>query len=160
MLVKAEEVRVIQNLGLRDRIVRFVLGAMLLAPGITAATGILAGSGPEMNAWLAGMMAVAVYPLMTAMIGVDPFYRLLGIRSCGDSGTNQCGTLPYQLKARTGDAPAYCETDDTHSLEDCHDEARPLPRHASWSVDQDPMLYPDDVTLAEFAARHKGGKRG
>lgn len=155
MLVKAEEVRVVQNLGLTDRVVRFVLGAMLLAPGLLAATALLTATGPQLNAWLVTLMAVSVYPLMTAMIGVDPLYRAFGMRSCGDSGTNQCGTLPYQMKARKGEAPAFCETDDTHSLETCHDEPQEKPHHASWSVDQDPMLYPDDAAMAKFSARQK-----
>lgn len=160
MLTKAEEVRVVQNLGLTDRIVRFALGAALMAPGIAAASAALVGSGPTLNTWMVTMMAISVYPLMTAMIGVDPLYRLFRIRSCSDSGTNQCGTLPYQLRARKGEAPAYCEVDDTHSLEACHDDARPQPRHASWRVDQSPMLYPDDSAMEEYAERQKSGKRG
>lgn len=105
------------------------------------------------------MMAVSAYPLMTAMIGVDPLYRLIGIRSCVDSGTNQCGTLPYQLRARKGEAPAYCETDDTRGLENCHDEPQEKPHHPNWRVDQDPMLYPDDAAMAKFSARQKAKHR-
>lgn len=134
MLIRSEDVRTIHNLGLRDRGIRFAIGALLLAPALAAATGmVLAPSGPQLDAWVVGMIIAAVYPLMTAMIGVDPIYRLFGVRSCGDSGTNQCGTLPYQLKARKGEAPAWCEAE-SHSLEACHDEPVERPRHPDWSV--------------------------
>jgi len=156
MLVRSEQVRVVQNLSLRDRVVRFVIGALLFAPGLIAATAVFTHTGPELSAWLVGMMALSAYPLMTGMIGVDPLYRLFGFRTCGDSGANQCGTLPYQLKARKGEAPQYCEADDTRGLEACHDEPRTKPRHPTWQVDQDPMLYPDDAALAKYSARQKG----
>lgn len=143
MLIRSEKVRTIHNIGLNDRFIRFAIGALLLAPGVVAATGLLAPTGPELEMWLVGLMIVSVYPLMTAMIGVDPLYRLFGVRSCGDSGTNQCGTLPYQLKARKGEAPAWCEAEN-HSLEACHDEPVEKPRHADWSVDRPAVATAED----------------
>ena len=53
---------------------------------------------------------LAVYPLMTTMMGWDPIYQLFGARSCSiEGGRNQCGTLPYEVDAALGHKPQPTE---------------------------------------------------
>lgn len=157
MIVRAEQVHACHNIGLFDRISRFVIGVAMLAGGsyyVAQAGALHAYTATE--AGMLVMMLVSIYPLMTAILGVDPLYSITGVKSGGDTGRNQCGTFPYQVKAALGKAPRYCETGDCeHSLESCHDDPRERPRHAYWRVDQEPMLYPDDATVAKFAARER-----
>lgn len=159
MLTRAEKSFACQNIGLIDRILRAIVGSAMLAGG--AVFVIQAGEIHAYNTMEAGMlvmMLVSIYPLLTAIIGVDPFYSAAGIRSCSDRGWNQCGTFPYQVKAALGKAPRYCETDGEHSLASCHDEPVENPHHVYWRVDQEPMLYPDDATVEEFARRERRQK--
>ena len=96
------------------------------------------------------MVLASLYPLMTAMIGWDPLYAIFHVRSCSRAGRNQCGTLPYQLKAFAGHAPKYCDSKDEHSLENCHDAPEEQPHHALWKVEQEPMIYPSNAQLDTF----------
>lgn len=161
MITKAENVRTEnENIGLADRLVRLMIGGVLLGVGLiylTITPAMFTTIGVEHLLILA--IALSVYPLLTAVLGVDPIYRRFGIRTCSAGGRNQCGSLPYQLKAAVGKAPKYCEVDDEHSLEACHDDPKERPRHADWRVDQDPMLYPDDGTLEDFGKRERTAKQ-
>jgi len=99
------------------------------------------------------MIGISVYTLLTATLGWDPLYALLHIRSGSRTGRNQCGTLPYQVKAILGRAPKYCDSDEIgveHSLEACHDTAEEQPHHATWKVEQEPMIYPSDAQLNTY----------
>ncbi len=159
MITKAEKSHASQNIGLFDRVLRTAVGTAMLAGG--AVFVIQAGENHAYTMMETGvlvMMLVSIYPLLTAIIGVDPFYSAASIRSCSDSGRNQCGTFPYQVKAALGKGPRYCETDGEHSLASCHDEPEEHPHHVYWQVDQEPMLYPDDATIEKFAARERRQK--
>lgn len=57
-----------QNVGTIDRVVRIVIGIVLLA---------LVFVGPHTPWGLVGAV-----PLLTAFVGFCPLYRLLGIRTC------------------------------------------------------------------------------
>lgn len=156
MITRAENVHAPQNLGLFDRIARFAIGVAMLGGGSVFV--IQAGelhAYTVMEAGMLVMMIASVYPLMTAILGYDPLYSLAHVRSCSDSGRNQCGTFPYQVRAALGKAPKYCEVSDQHSLEACHDEPAEHPRHAWWQIDKEPMLYPDDATIEAFARRER-----
>jgi hypothetical protein len=156
MIIRAEKSQASQNIGLIDRLLRAVIGSAMLAGG--TAVLLQASALPAitaMEAAMLGMILVSIYPLLTAVVGVDPFYSAAGIRSCSISGKNQCGTFPFQIKAALGKAPRYCETDDEHSLDACHDEPMEHPHHAYWRVDKEPMLYPDDATIEEFSKRER-----
>lgn len=90
----------IQNVGLADRLIRFLSGVALMAYGFISIA--LEGS--------AVMPAVAIlagiYPLMTASVGWDPFYQLFKVRTCTVAGgRHQCGTLPYEVDAALGQNP-------------------------------------------------------
>lgn len=140
-----------QNLGLADRAIRVVIGFAMLGGG---AAYVTMGAG-VFSPTVLMIMVASLYPLFTAIIGVDLLYLFMGNRSCGNDGRNACGTFPYQVKSWMGTVPVYSESADQHSLEGRHDDPAPLPKHALWRVEQDPMLYPSDADMAEFSAREK-----
>jgi hypothetical protein len=89
-----------ENIGLVDRMVRFFGGGALMALGVMSA--LL--SGHDVISAIA--ILLAVYPLMTTLMGWDPIYQLLGARTCAlEGGRNQCGTLPYELDSALGHEP-------------------------------------------------------
>jgi len=90
----------IHNLGLVDRMVRFFGGGVLLGYGVVD----IAVHGNNVVAAVA--IVLAIYPLMTTVMGWDPFYQLIGGRSCNlEGGRHQCGTLPFELDAILGHSP-------------------------------------------------------
>lgn len=157
MTTESIEVRPLQNMGPLDRVVRFGAGALII--------GAVVLYWEMKHAWLPLPLmvyatAIAVYPVLTGLVGWDPLYALFGVRSCGDTGKNQCGTFPYQVKAMMGRAPRYCDAETERSLEACHDAPDERPRHGSWHVDAEPIIYPDDKTLDDYVKRHpEGAKR-
>lgn len=149
MTTLSKNVRTIENMGLFDRVVRFLVGGSILGylvlyhgmqyPAITFG-------------WQLVLTAVAVYAIITAMMGWAPLYSILGIRSCNSTGRNQCGSLPYQIKALMGHAPKYCDSDSEHSLESCHEDPQERPHHKLWKVEQEPMIYPSDADLNAYVS--------
>ncbi len=156
MITRSEQVNASQNIGLIDRVLRFGIGVAMLAGGAyyVAQAGAL-HLYTTMEAAMLVSMLVSIYPLMTAVLGVDPFYFAIGIRSGNSNGRDQCGTFPYQVRAAFGKAPRYCESADERSLGSCHDDPQERPHHLHWQVDREPMLYPDDATIEKFAARER-----
>lgn len=65
------------NLSTLDRIVRVVLGVLMLVAGWS-------GWVPEV--WALALKIFAWVPLLTAFIGWCPFYTLLGIRTARNQG--------------------------------------------------------------------------
>ncbi|WP_416668653.1 YgaP family membrane protein [Egbenema bharatensis] len=63
----------IANMGLFDRLIRLLLAAVLLYLGLVFYAQTALGIG---------LAIVALIPLLTAVVGVCPLYRLLGIRTC------------------------------------------------------------------------------
>lgn len=91
----------VQNLGIVDRMIRFFGGGVLLAGGVL---GMLAGETGLV--WAAVLIILSIYPLMTTMMGWDPFYHMAGARTCSlEGGRNQCGTFPYEVDAALGHEP-------------------------------------------------------
>jgi hypothetical protein len=89
-----------ENIGLVDRIGRLVGGGALMT------IGVLSALLTKHDVFSAVAILLAVYPLMTSMMGWDPFYQLFGARTCTlESGRNQCGTLPYEVDAALGHKP-------------------------------------------------------
>ena len=84
----------LHNIGLIDRAIRFFIGGALLFLGVLSA--VLSGG---VNVWHALAVLVSIYPLMTCMMGWDPVYQLIGLRTGADRGRNVTGTLPYQIDA-------------------------------------------------------------
>ena len=105
-----------ENIGLVDRMVRFFGGGALMAFGVMSA--LLTGH----DVISAIAILLAVYPLMTTLMGWDPVYQLFGARTCSvEGGRNQCGTLPYELDSALGHEPKPDEGYDyDHSLAGSH----------------------------------------
>ena len=143
-------------MGLFDRVGRFLVGGGIL--GYIVLYQGMAHPGIPFT-WQVILTAFSVYILITAMMGWAPLYSILGISSCSSSGRNQCGTLPYQIKAFMGHAPKYCESESGHSLEACHDAAQEQPHHKLWKVEQEPMLYPSDAVLDAYVRSQERKER-
>ena len=109
-----------ENIGLVDRMVRFFGGGALMAYGVLEI--VLTGH----DVISATAILLSVYPLMTTVMGWDPFYQLVGGRTCSiEGGRNQCGTLPYEIDAALGHNPKQNEGYEyDHSLSGSHHEAR------------------------------------
>jgi len=103
---------VVQNLGWLDRVLRFAIGAVLLAlPCYLMVSGIM-----EVKWYLVGAMLLSVYPLLTSVIGIDQIYNFFNVKSCGTSPRNQCGSFPYEIDAALGHNPIP-DSKIEHSLE-------------------------------------------
>ena len=150
MVTLASNSKVIQNIGLFDRVLRLLIGGALVG----VAYHLHTNTGLALPTWGgAYVIAVALYPIFTGMLGWDPFYAMFSGGSCSSSGRNQCGTLPFQMMAMAGHAPGYCDTDAEHSLEACHTGPAEHPHHKVWRVDPEPMLYPDEKAWHQFMTR-------
>lgn len=86
----------VQNMGWVDRSVRFAIGIVMVVIALMAIEG-----GGELGA-LAYLPIIAIYPLLTAVLGWDPLYAVSHVRSCDASGSNQCGTFPYEVETALG----------------------------------------------------------
>ncbi len=155
MITLAEKSHVIQNMSLIDRVLRVLIGAAMMGGAFYYYNAYGDLQALNVEAWGFYALAIAVYPLMTGMLGWDPFYAMFHLRSCSDSGKNPCGTFFYQWKSMTGHTPRYCESDAEHSLEACHDEPEEHPHHKVWRVDEEPMLYPDDRAWHRYFIRQQ-----
>jgi uncharacterized membrane protein len=62
----------VTNIGYMDRIIRFVVGLALIA----LALGYIPGMSAQIWGW------IGVVPLVTALFGVCPAYKLLGFNTC------------------------------------------------------------------------------
>jgi len=103
--------RVVQNLGLIDRVVRGLMAVLLIAgPIIHLALG-------NILSWHGYVMLAGIYPALTSILGCDPFYAMLKVRSCGTSDRTQCGTFPYEVDAALGNSPIPIKgSEHDHSL--------------------------------------------
>ena len=103
---------VAQNEGWLDRSIRVLAGlSLLLIPAYTLEFDF----SREMS-WEYYAMLFSVVPLITGAIGWCPIYHLFGIKSCGTSAQNPCGSFPYQIDAALGHNPIP-DNDVEHTLE-------------------------------------------
>jgi hypothetical protein len=108
----------LHNIGLIDRVARFVCGGTLLFAG--AVSSVASGRTED---WQAALMLLAIYPLMTAIIGWDPLYQIMHVRTGTDTGKNVTGTFPFQLDAALGHHPVPDKDYEyDHSLSGSHHE--------------------------------------
>lgn len=113
MKLLREKLRVVQNMGWLDRVLRVLAGiAMLGYPFFLLVT---TESAPAQ--WPFYSMILSVYPWLTGIIGVDPIYKVFGIRTCDNAGRNACGTFPYEVDAALGNKP-ISKSEEEHSLAD------------------------------------------
>lgn len=115
------KIGVAYNIGLADRAIRFIVGFALLGTGAIGMTVT-----PTITVLEALAVIVSIYPLMTSMMGWDPFYSLFGARTCSvEGGRNQCGTLPYEVDSALGRDPEPDEGFEyDHSLTGSHHRGR------------------------------------
>jgi hypothetical protein len=110
-----------ENIGLVDRMVRFFGGGALMA------FGVLSALLTKHDVVSAVAILLAVYPLMTTVMGWDPIYHIFGARTCTveGGGRNTCGTLPYEVDSALGHAPQPDEGYEyDHSLAGSHHAAK------------------------------------
>ena len=118
MVYTGTRLNVVQNLGLADRMIRMGLGTALLAGG---AVSMFSHSGLT---WEPYAMLISIYPLMTCLLGWDPFYAAVDGRTCSlEGGRNACGTFPYEVDAVMRGDELVPHTDYDHSLYDAHHES-------------------------------------
>lgn len=108
------------NIGLIDRAIRFFAGGALLFVGVISAV-----TTDGIQVWQAVIVLVSIYPLMTCMMGWDPVYQIIGMRTGSDSGRNVTGTLPYQVDAAMRHNPQPDKDYEyDHSLTGSHHEEK------------------------------------
>ena len=95
------QLRVIQNLGWLDRVIRVVIGTAMLAYPVYQ----IATSETVQDSWMMYSMLISIYPFLTAILGYDPIYAQFVVRTCDTSERNQCGTFPYEVDAALGRQP-------------------------------------------------------
>lgn len=99
---------VVQNVGLNDRLLRTLLGWGVIG---MAALDLVGGA---QVGWHTYAILLAIYPLLTAILGWDPFYAVFGNRSCDISERNRCGTFPFEVYAALGKHPRCASDYDCH----------------------------------------------
>ena len=112
---------VVHNIGLVDRMLRLSIGAAMLAGGVVSMLS------HAVLTWEPYAILISVYPLMTSMLGWDPFYATLDTRTCSlAGGRNACGTFPYELDAMIVGDRLVPDSDYEHSLTSSHHESGPV----------------------------------
>ena len=86
----------VQNLGWLDRIVRFVVGSTLIAIVLMELR-----QGSTLG-WQAILPIIAIYPLLSSILGWDPLYATGHIKSCDTSPHNKCGTYLFEIESAMG----------------------------------------------------------
>ena len=108
-----EKLRVMQNLGWLDRVLRELAGAVMLGYPVF----LIMTNDEVQSPWVWYSMLLSIYPWLTGILGFDPIYAQFAVRSCDTSGTNPCGTFPYEVDAALGRKPIP-NSNIEHSLED------------------------------------------
>ena len=113
--------RIIENIGWVDRLIRIVVGSVLLVVPIIilAMHAMRLDEGNAVSAWWYVAMLFALYPFWTSSIGWDPVYNLFNVRTCGGSEKNPCGSFPYEVDAAVGNHPIP-DSEIVHNLAAAH----------------------------------------
>ena len=74
-----------QNLGMWDRIFRVILGSVMLSIPYFMITQV----GVMSEMWHSVVILLSIYPFLTGILGADPFYRLMDVKSCDLSRRNK-----------------------------------------------------------------------
>ena len=119
--VQKKQFRIIENMGWLDRIIRMIVGTVLIiVPMIFLAIySMRLDEGNSVSPWWYVGMLVSLYPFWTSSIGWDPVYDLFNLRTCGGSEKNPCGSFPYEVDAAVGHHPIP-DSDVVHSLTAAH----------------------------------------
>ena len=114
-VININEQRIIQNQGWLDRVLRISISSTMII--VTAY--LLEYDFTPKASWEYYTMLLGIIPAVTGLIGWCPVYKLLGIRSCGGSEKNPCGSLPFEIDAALGHHPIP-NSDIEHTLENSH----------------------------------------
>lgn len=104
-----------QNIGVIERCVRVVIGFVMLGYPYY----LMQTQGITIEYWQAILMLLSPYPALTGIVGTDPLYAWMKVKTCDLSNRNQCGSFPYQVDALLGHDPKP-ETDLEHTLVHAH----------------------------------------
>lgn len=104
---------VVQNMGWLDRVLRVLVGIVMLGYPIF----LLLTTESVSEQWPFYSMILSIYPWLTGIIGVDPIYKMFGARTCDNASGNACGTFPYEVDAALGNKPIP-KNDEERSLAD------------------------------------------
>jgi hypothetical protein len=107
-----------QNLGLWDRILRVIIGSLMLSVPYMMITQV----GVMSEMWHSVLIVLSIYPFLTGILGADPFYRWMDLKSCDLSNRNKCGSFPFQVDALLGHKPVP-DDDYEHTLSNSHHES-------------------------------------
>jgi hypothetical protein len=122
----AEKISLVpENLGWLDRLLRFIVGTAMISVSatylfISTTTPTWLNESAPMT-WPYYLMIIAIYPIVSTILGRDPIYGLLDVKSCGNSPTNPCGSFPFELDAAIGNKPIP-DSELEHSLSTSHHE--------------------------------------
>ncbi len=114
-----EVIGVVENISVVDRIIRVLIGLALVAGMVVQIQ--ISMTHPELAkslTWESYAALASFYPLLTAMLGWDPFYALFHARSCGTSDRNRCGTVSYQVDAALGHHPDHDKGYEVHGRDE------------------------------------------
>lgn len=81
---------VLQNIGAVDRTLRVIIGFGMIGVWFFYPIGTV-------SLWIAALPLLGIVPVLSGVIGWDPFYALFGTKSCGKDEQHMCGTYPDQL---------------------------------------------------------------
>jgi hypothetical protein len=124
MFTNTKKLGALQNLGLVDRLLRVIIGSGLIAVAL-----INPFQQAEMG-WHAYLLIIAIYPMLTGILGVDPLYLAFNYRTCDSSRRSRCGTFPFEVEAAFGKDVKCDESYDCSLSGNQHISDHDKPSHA------------------------------
>lgn len=109
MFTHTQKLGALQNLGLTDRVLRVIIGSALIAV-VLVDLYLRVDLG-----WHAYLPIIAIYPMLTGILGFDPLYSIFNYRTCDSSARSRCGTFPFEVEAALG-KNVKCDADYDCSL--------------------------------------------
>lgn len=80
----------LQNVGAIDRTIRGIIGAGMMGAWFFYPIHTV-------SLWFAALPLVGALVFFSGILGWDPFYALLGKKTCGQDETHMCGAYPDQV---------------------------------------------------------------
>jgi len=65
-----------KNVGSLDKILRIIIGLVLISYAILPSFGLMADTGYNYTGW------IGIIPLGTALLGICPLYSIIGVKTC------------------------------------------------------------------------------
>ena len=80
----------LQNVGAIDRTIRGIIGAAMMGAWFFYPI-------ETVSLWFAALPLVGALVFFSGILGWDPFYALLGKKTCGQDEAHMCGAYPDQV---------------------------------------------------------------